>query len=113
MLEEVAAMAATFLLLTVLVQASLALTARSAADAAVAGATRRASLPGADLVTETQRLEETIAAIVPGAKSITADLSRQARSVVGVAHIRWVPPGPVLATITIAVRAEVPLAFEP
>lgn len=113
MLEEVAAMAATFLLLTVLVQVAMVMTARSAADAAVEASTRRASLPGTDLVAETERLEATITAIVPGAEAVTAEIRMQSRSVVGVASFRWRPPGPVLTRLTVSLRSEVPLAFEP
>lgn len=106
-------MAATFLLLTVLVQTATAMTARSAADAAVAAATRRAALPTADLTAEESRLADTLTAIVPGADSVEVDLQLRSRSVVGLAWIDWSPPGPVLAPITIALRAEVPLAFAP
>ena len=106
-------MAATFLLLTVLVQTATAMTARSAADAAVSAATRRAALPAADVAAEAARLQETLEAVVPGAESVTVDIRMRPRSVVGLAWIRWAPPGPVLATITIALRAEVPLAFAP
>jgi hypothetical protein len=106
-------MAATFLLLTVLVQTATAMTARSAADAAVAATARRASLPDADLVGEAARLQDTLESIVPGADAVTVDIRLEARSVVGLAWIRWSPPGPVLTPITIALRAEVPLAFAP
>ncbi len=106
-------MAATFLLLTVLVQTATAMTARSAADAAVAAATRRAALPEADIAAEAARLQETLEAIVPGADSVTVDIRVLPRSVVGLAWIDWLPPGPVLAPITITLRAEVPLAFAP
>ena len=106
-------MAATFLLLTVLVQTAAAMTARSAADAAVAASARRASLPGADLVTEAERLQDVLESVVPGVEEVEVDIRMQARSVVGLAWIHWSPPGPVLAPITITLRAEVPLAFEP
>ncbi|HLE39511.1 MAG TPA: hypothetical protein VJA44_07645 [Acidimicrobiia bacterium] len=106
-------MAATFLLLTVLVQTATAMTARSAADAAVSAATRRSALPAADIAAEASRLRETLDAIVPGADSVTVDIRVRPRSVVGFASIRWSPPGPVLVPITITLRAEVPLAFAP
>jgi len=113
MLEEVAAMAATFLLLTVLVQVSTAMTARSAADAAVAAATRRAALPGADISAETERLTDTLEALVPGVEEVTADLTAFDERVVGRATIQWSPPGPVFTPITITVRSEVTRAFPP
>ncbi|OFW64038.1 MAG: hypothetical protein A2135_11505 [Actinobacteria bacterium RBG_16_67_15] len=113
MLEEVAAMAATFLLLTVMVQVATAMTARSATDAAVAAATRRAALPETDLALEEARLKETITAIVPGATAVTVDIQLRAEAVVGLVHIEWTPPGPVLVPIDISVTAEVPLAVAP
>lgn len=106
-------MAATFLLLTVMVQVATTMTARSAADAAVAAAVRRAALPDADLALEESRLAEAITAMVPGAATVTVDLQRQARAVAGVIHFELVPPGPVLVPIRITLRAEVPLAVEP
>lgn len=106
-------MAATFLLLTVLVQTATAMTARSAADAAVSAATRRSALPGADIAAEASRLQQTLEAIVPGAGLVTVDIRVRSRSVVGIASIRWSPPGPVLVPITITLRAEVPVAFAP
>lgn len=106
-------MAATFLLLTVLVQVAAAMTARSAADAAVAAATRRAALEGADLVAEEQRLLATLESIVPGAEHITTAIRVFEQRAVGVARIAWIPPGPVLAPIDIVVRAEVARAPTP
>ncbi len=113
MLEEVAAMAATFLLLTVLVQVSLAMTARSAADAAVAAATRRAALPGADLIAETRRLRDSLEALVPGVVEVAADLTVSDERVVGHATLQWSPPGPMFTPITITVRTEIARAFPP
>ena len=113
MLEEVAAMAATFLLLTVLVQVSTAMTARSAADAAVAAATRRAALPGADLAAETDRLRHVLGMLIPGVEDVTAHISAFEERIVGRATIRWSPPGPVLTPITITVGSEVIRAFPP
>ncbi len=106
-------MAATFLLLTVLVQTATAMTARSAADAAVAAATRRAAIPTANLAAEESRLMDTLTAIVPGADSVEVDIQLGSRSAIGLAWIDWTPPGPVLTPITISLRAEVPLAFAP
>lgn len=106
-------MAATFLLLTVLVQVATAMTARSAADAAVAAAVRRAALPEADLGLEEARLEATIAALVPGASDVAATLELRSRAIVGRVRFEWFPPGPLLTPITISLRAEVPLAVAP
>lgn len=106
-------MAATFLLLTALVQLAAAMTARSAADAAVAAATRRAALPGTDLLTEEARLLSTVAAIVPGAHDVTVSLESGSGSTRGSVRFRWVPPGPVFAPFTIVVDAEVPIAVAP
>lgn len=106
-------MAATFLLLTALVQLAAAMTARSAADAAVAAATRRAALPETDLAAEEARLITTIAAIVPGAQNVTVSLESGGESARGTVRFYWVPPGPVFAPFTIIVDAEVPIAVAP
>jgi hypothetical protein len=89
------------------------MTARSAADAAVAAATRRAALPGADVAIEEARLEETIAAIIPGIDAVTVDIQVFEEAVVGLVHFEWTPPGPVLNPIGVTVTAEVPLAIAP
>jgi hypothetical protein len=112
-LEEVAAMAATFLLLTVLVQAATALTARSAAGAAVAAAARRASLPGADADKEASDLEAILAAVVPGAADVAAEVVAYPDRTTAAARIEWSPPGPSLFPMTITAQAEVPRAIPP
>lgn len=106
-------MAATFLLLTVLAQVAVAMTARSVADAAVAATTRRASLPGADLMGEADRLQHALELMVPGATDVTVQIRMRERSVVGRAWVLWAPPGPMVTPITISLRAEVPLADPP
>jgi hypothetical protein len=112
-LEELAAMAATFLLLLVMVQAAMAMTARSAADAVVASTARRASLPGVELSVEEARLEAAVAAVVPGADDVTAEVRLTRAKAIATASFRWTPPGPVLARLTISVRADVPRVIEP
>lgn len=106
-------MAATFLLLLVLVQVAMAITARSAADAVVASSARRASLPGADLSVEARRLEEALAAVVPGADKVIAEVRLTGSTAIATARFRWTPPGPVLSRLTIRLRADVPLVIEP
>jgi hypothetical protein len=106
-------MAATFLLLLLLVQVATAMTARSTADAVVASIARRASLPDADLTAEEAALEEAIAAVVPGADHLKIDVRLTGATAIAAASFRWTPPGPVLSRITIRLRAEVPRVFEP
>lgn len=106
-------MAATFLLLTVLVQVATAMTARSAADAAVAAATRRAALEDADPEAEEARLLATLERIVPGARQVRAAIRVFEQRAVGVARIQWEPPGPILSPFEIVVRAEVARAPTP
>lgn len=106
-------MAATFLMLLVLVQVATAMTARSAADATVASAARRASLPGADLSVEVARLEAGLAAVVPGADDLVVDIRLTDTTAIATAHFAWIPPGPVLSPITIRLRADVPRVLEP
>lgn len=100
-------------MLTVLVQVSLAMSARSAADVAVAAAARRAALPGANEHSEGNRLRSEVQAIVPGAAHVTATVAILVDHAVAEASFQWRPPGPVLTPITIRARAEVPRASPP
>ena len=106
-------MGATFLLLLLLVQVATAMTARSAADAAVAATAREASLPGADLARSEDFLARAIAAIVPGAREVTVDVRVDDQAAIASASFVWTPPGPVLSSLTISVRADVPRVLEP
>lgn len=106
-------MAASFILLLLLVQVATAMTARSAADAAVAATAREASLPGADLEAGEEKLAEVIAAIVPGAGDVEVDLRVNDHAAIARASFLWTPPGPVLSTFSISVRADVPRVIEP
>jgi len=106
-------MAITFLLLLVLVQVATAMTARSAADAAVASAARQASLPGVDMERTRANLARAIEAMVPGADDIDVDLRRTRHASTASASFRWTPPGPVLSTVRISVRSEVPRVRAP
>jgi len=106
-------MAATFLLLLLIVQVATAMTARSAADAAVTASARRTVVAESEAARETQALAEEIRLLIPGAERITADVHVTRRSVVAVTRFRWNPPGPVLKSIWIGARAEVPRVLEP
>jgi len=106
-------MAATFLLLTLLVQLATAMTARSAADAAVVATARRVSLPGAHLDRAEADLARVIQAIVPGAGDVEVSVRVTNHKAIAVASFRWTPPGPVLAPLTISVRSDIPRVFEP
>ena len=106
-------MAITFLLLTLLVQVATAMTARSAADAATAASARRVVVAETTANDETLMLTQEITALVPGAEHVTASVHVTARSVVATARFKWKPPGPVLATMWISTRTEVPRVLEP
>jgi hypothetical protein len=108
-----AAMTATFLLLLVLVQVAAAMTARSAADAAVASAARAASLPDSDVARAEGTLATAIGAMVPGADEVDVDVRVTNDRSIATASFRWTPPGPILADLTISVRSDVPRVLEP
>jgi hypothetical protein len=108
-----ASMAATFLMLIVLVQVSLAMSARSAADAAVAASARRAALAGADLIGEAEALAAEITALIPGARRVEVTVDATPTRAVATARFRWLPPGPVLTPFSIRASAEVPIAVPP
>ncbi|HEX9977290.1 MAG TPA: hypothetical protein VGB41_01565 [Acidimicrobiia bacterium] len=106
-------MTVTFLLLLLMVQVASAMTARSAADAAVAASVRRVVVAEATADSEGAALADEISTLIPGAEQVTATVRVTRRSVVAVTRFRWSPPGPVLSKIWIAARAEVPRVFEP
>jgi hypothetical protein len=106
-------MASVFLLLTVLVQMSLAMSARSIADSAVAASARRAAVEAVDPASEAESLLAEVASAVPGAIDVVADVAVDARRAIAEARFTWVPPGPVLIPISIGARAEVQRATPP
>ncbi|MEX2323361.1 MAG: hypothetical protein WEA29_06275 [Acidimicrobiia bacterium] len=106
-------MAAVFLLLTLLVQMSLAMSARSIADSAVAASARRAAVEDVDPAREAASLLAEVASAVPGAIDVVADVTVDARRAVAEARFTWVPPGPILIPFSIATRAEVQRATPP
>jgi hypothetical protein len=112
-MEEVAAMAVTFLLLLLLVQIAMAMTARSAADAAAVASARRVVVDETSTGAETAALESEIRTLIPGAEQVTAAIEIRSRTIVTTARFRWNPPGPVLTKFWIRARAEVPRVLEP
>ncbi len=112
-MEEVAAMAVTFLLLLLLVQIAMAMTARSAADAAAVASARRVVVDESSSGVEAGRLESEISSLIPGAEKVTTSIEIRGRTVVATARFRWNPPGPVFAKIWIRTRAEVPRVLQP
>jgi hypothetical protein len=106
-------MGVVFLMLMVLVQVSLAMSARSAADAAVWAAARRAALPGADPNIEATRLTAEIGSVVPGATDVVGEVDVDTHRSRAAASFTWVPPGPVLVPIAIRTTAEVLRATPP
>jgi hypothetical protein len=112
-IEGIASMAASFLMLTLLVQVSLAMSARSAADAAVVASAHRAALPGIDLAAEAEALEAEIAALIPGARQVEVAVTATSTVASATARVKWAPPGPVLTPFWIRATAEVPRAVPP
>lgn len=113
MIESMASMAAVFIMLTVLVQVSLGLSAKSAADIAVSAAARRVSLADAGPGATADALGAELAALIPGAQAMAIDLTVDAQRAVARARFRWMPPGPVLVPVWITTTAEVPRAVPP
>jgi hypothetical protein len=112
-IEGVAAIAVSFLLLTLLVQIGAAMAAREAAHSAVAAAARRAARPGADPGAEAERLIGRLDAVIPGAGPVTAAVERAGSEATAVARFRWIPPGPDWIPVTIEVDAAAALVVPP
>ena len=111
--EGLIGLGVAFLLLVLLVQAGMLLTARNAAQAAVGASARSSSQAGADLHAEEARLISMIEGTVPGSSDIVVAI-RIGRSTVDVAAtFQWSPPGPRWSTLPMEVRAKSPLVQPP
>ena len=104
-LEGMAALAVAFLLLGLLVQGTVAVTARHAAETAVAAAARRAARPGADLAGEAAALTVVLDETVPGGSDFDVDVARSGQEVVATTRFAWTPPGPGFGPIEMKVSA--------
>ncbi len=111
-MEGIAAVAVTFLLFTVLVQAATALIAHQSAEAAVSAAARRGALGSSDAANRSRLLTE-LEAIVPGGRQFEAGIEHGAAAARAWARFVFVPPGPVLRRFTFSVDAEVPVVVTP
>jgi hypothetical protein len=105
-LEGLAALAVAFLLLVLLLQVTVAVTARHAAETAVAATARRAARPGADLAAAAAALTVTLKETVPGGSDFTVDIARTDKEVVATSRFAWVPPGPGFGPIAMEVTAS-------
>ncbi|MCB1246172.1 MAG: hypothetical protein KDB69_02775 [Acidimicrobiia bacterium] len=111
--EGLAAMLVFFVLLTVIVQIGFLVVARSAAIGAVDSATRRASFDAGDLESVADRLRRDLAATVPGSDHADVDISRSGDVVTVSVGFDWLPPGPDLVPIRIAVERSKALVVAP
>lgn len=106
-------MAVAFLLLVLFVQLGMVMTARNAAEAAVAASARRAARPAADLVAEQQALESLIRKTVPGAEGIEVEVRHEAGTARARASFTWIPPGPRWIPVVIRVESASPVVVPP
>lgn len=106
-------MAVAFLLLAMLVQAGTLVMARHAASAAAAASARRAAVPGADLLRETELLHSSIERTIPGARDIVIDLEVDDAASRASVSFRWNPPGPMFGPLTVEVVSERPTVVPP
>ena len=113
MIEGIAAMAIVFLLLAMVVQTAFLVVARNAAESAVGATARRAARPAADLAAAEANLREVIGATVPGAQDVLVRTERTESTAEVMAEFTWDPPGPVLRSLRIRVRASQPVIQPP
>ena len=112
-IESLAAMAVFFMLLVLVVQLAFVLVAREVSQSAVAAATRRAALPGADLVDVQERLSTELGGVVPGAQQVDVLVQSSGTAVQVDAAITWAAPGPDLIPVVIRVRGTAPVVVPP
>lgn len=112
-MEGVAAIAVVFVLFTVLTQAATALIAHRAGQSAVAASAARVAIAPDSAGIETDRLERTVEAIVPGARGAEVRIVVGSRLVTATVGFVFLPPGPVLRAFEMEVSADVPVVVEP
>ncbi len=90
----------------------MAMITRSAADAAVASAARRAAVGGAP-GSERARLERELRTLIPGATDISATVEVTRSAATAAAVIEWTPPGPQFTSVAIRSTAVIARATPP
>ncbi|MGI9641899.1 MAG: hypothetical protein ACR2N9_03865 [Acidimicrobiia bacterium] len=106
-------MATFFLLLLVVVQLGFLVMSRSMVAASVDGAARRASVVGADVEAEQQRIRVEIERAIPGADVEIVEVAESAEEVSISVRYRWIPPGPDLVPVRLTVSASRTLVVPP
>lgn len=106
-------MAVAFLLLILFVQLGMIMTARSAAESAVAASARRAARPAADLGAEQEALVSLIGRTVPGAEAVRAEVLLEGNSARARVAFAWTPPGPRWVPVEVRVEATAPAVVPP
>ncbi len=106
-------MAIAFLLLAVAVWAGLAIVARNATQAVTDAAVRGGVRPGTDLVGLSRQAHWMIGRTVPGAEATEVAVANHGGILDVGARLRWSPPGPVLAPLTVEVHSRLPMIMPP
>lgn len=112
-LEGTVGLAIAFLLLALFVQLGMLMTARAAAQAAVAASARRAAWLGTDLAAEEAALARILEATVPGAQLPEVAVTRRDRIAHAEVSFTWDPPGPRWIPLRVAVRSSSPVVIPP
>ncbi len=105
-------MSVFFLLLVIIVQIGFAVTARSMVGASVDAAARRVSMGAEDEAT-LDRVRREVLGAVPGVEISHAAITRDGATVTVALRYRWLPPGPDLVPIDVAVERTRTVAVPP
>ena len=112
-IEGIVAMGVFFLLIALVVQLGFLVIARSAVGASLDASVRRLSEAEADTTVERDRLVYEIGAVAPGMTVLSVDLARSSAAITITAVVEWIPPGPDLLPVRLAITRSHALVVPP
>ena len=111
--EGLAAMLVFFVVVTLIVQIGFLVVARNATSLAVDAAVRRAAIDPESVVDHRVRLHRDLEATVPGTRELEVHLTVEGTAVEGSVSFEWMPPGPDLLPIRVAVERSARIVVPP
>ncbi len=112
-IEGIVAMGVFFVLIALVVQLGFLVIARSAVGVSLDASVRRAAEAGTDAAAQRERLVSEISAVAPGVTVIQLDFARSSAAVTITAVVEWVPPGPDLVPVRLAITRSHALVVPP
>lgn len=102
-----------FLIVLLIVQIGFLVLARNVAATSVDAALRRAVAEGTPIETLRNGLVRDVYAVVPGADDVSVGITRDVTSLRAVVRFKWIPPGPDLIPVNVAIDRRTSTAVPP